>query len=213
MAYTLNIPQASDLISDSQVKIRDNFNQANTSFGIDHYAFADTTGNNGFHNRVTQPSIVGGVHPVTTTNPIIYAIQDGAGLGVLQYSRGPVYTDANGDPPYSPCATPITSIMSPSAPFNFSSGVTYNIVDFTGVTQYVGTLYVMNYAKAASGTKFAIFDFMNVSGSADGMQIFPNRKNDVNFTATSTGDILQLTNSAGTLNRVFWTVVMHRINV
>lgn len=54
MAYTLNIPQASDLISDSQPKIRDNFNQANTSFAIDHYAFADTTAQNGQHKVIQQ---------------------------------------------------------------------------------------------------------------------------------------------------------------
>lgn len=54
MVYTLNRPQAVELLSDSQPIIRDNFNQANTSFGVDHYDFVDGTAQNGQHNVIQQ---------------------------------------------------------------------------------------------------------------------------------------------------------------
>ena len=109
MPYVLNRPTAGELQSVSQSLIQGNFNAANTSFNVEHYAFADVTANNGFHNTVTQPQIIGAAHPTTTTNPIIYAMQDSANIGILQYSRGPVFNA------YVPAPTPITELHSNSA--------------------------------------------------------------------------------------------------
>lgn len=53
--YNPNVPQPNDDLSDSQGQILQNFQKANSSFGIDHYTFADLTVNNGFHQRVTFP--------------------------------------------------------------------------------------------------------------------------------------------------------------
>lgn len=55
MAYTLNRPTASELLQDSQPLIRDNFNAADASFGIDHFAFSDSTSDNGRHKNIRQP--------------------------------------------------------------------------------------------------------------------------------------------------------------
>ena len=49
MVYLPNIPQATDATSVSAGQIQGNFSQANTSFGVDHYAFDDSTGNTGKH--------------------------------------------------------------------------------------------------------------------------------------------------------------------
>lgn len=42
MAYTRDKPAASDILSTSQNDIKNNFNTADTSFGINHYAFIET---------------------------------------------------------------------------------------------------------------------------------------------------------------------------
>lgn len=49
MTYNPNIPNATDLLSNSQGQIKANFGKADTSFGTDHYAFSDATVNNGMH--------------------------------------------------------------------------------------------------------------------------------------------------------------------
>jgi len=55
MAYNANIPNPGDLLSVSQGDIKNNFLQANTSFGINHYPFDDGTANNGKHKKVSLP--------------------------------------------------------------------------------------------------------------------------------------------------------------
>lgn len=52
MPYNPLIPQPGDLLSDSQKDILDNFSQANTTMGINHYPFTDPTANNGKHKVV-----------------------------------------------------------------------------------------------------------------------------------------------------------------
>jgi len=54
MPYNANIPQPTDLLSNSQGDIRNNFSQANTSFGIDHLPFTDASANLGYHKDIHQ---------------------------------------------------------------------------------------------------------------------------------------------------------------
>lgn len=54
MAY-VDTPLAAEDLDVSQPLIRGNFQQANTSFGIDHYSFSDLTANNGKHKFVHLP--------------------------------------------------------------------------------------------------------------------------------------------------------------
>lgn len=57
MTFDPAIPQATDLLSNSQQDLLDNFSQLNTQFGIDHTAFNTGSGNgDGFHKKVTFPS-------------------------------------------------------------------------------------------------------------------------------------------------------------
>jgi hypothetical protein len=79
--FIASIPQPSDNLDFSQGQLLSNNQGLDTVFGIEHYKFSDATTNKGFHNTVTQPLIVGAAHPTTTTNPIIYAMQDSANLG------------------------------------------------------------------------------------------------------------------------------------
>lgn len=52
-SYNPNIPNPTDLLSISQGQLKGNFNKANSSFGTDHYEFADLTSNNGLHKKTT----------------------------------------------------------------------------------------------------------------------------------------------------------------
>ncbi|HAM52221.1 MAG TPA: hypothetical protein DCP92_16585 [Nitrospiraceae bacterium] len=58
-------PIATDLQSTSQGQMRTNFSQANTSFGVDHVNFANTSGNTGKHNWTTY--LVQGSDPSNTS--------------------------------------------------------------------------------------------------------------------------------------------------
>lgn len=55
MVYTPNIPNASDFIDESQPIIKANFQQLDTSFGLNHYSFSDGTANNGKHKYAVFP--------------------------------------------------------------------------------------------------------------------------------------------------------------
>lgn len=209
MTYNPNIPLATDLQSVSQGQIKDNFSSCNTTFGIDHYSFADATANIGFHNKVTTPLIAGGTHPTTTTNPILYAKQDSANIGVIQYSRGP----SNAVP------SPLTELHSGTAPISVSSGSSINILDFTGITRAISTLFV--WQASDSSTTFNFFSNIRVM-----WHLLPTPQPFFRFITTqstspngglipvSTGNILQVQNLSGSnLNNVYWTLIFHRIDV
>lgn len=70
MSYLLNEPIATDRLSTSQPKLQGNTNQANTSFGNDHYSFADGTANNGKHKVIRTPAEAS--DPDTTDQPALY---------------------------------------------------------------------------------------------------------------------------------------------
>lgn len=55
--YNPNIPQGSDKLTKSQVDLLGNFGAADTSFGIDHVTFSDTTADNGKHQQCTFTSL------------------------------------------------------------------------------------------------------------------------------------------------------------
>lgn len=80
MVYHINIPLATDLISDSQQDLFDNTNQSNTSFGIDHVAFADVSGNTGKHTalHVVEQTAGPAVPGATAANEyLIYTLLNG----------------------------------------------------------------------------------------------------------------------------------------
>lgn len=77
MSYNANIPQATDLISQSQGQLLTNFSQANTAFGIDHTAF-DVAANQGKHKKSTY--VEQAADPVTIANELAVYSKDVAGV-------------------------------------------------------------------------------------------------------------------------------------
>ena len=197
MAYDPNIPLPTDLLSVSQNDIKNNFTQANTSFGIDHYPFDDGTANNGKHNQVTTPLIVGSTHPATAVNePKFYAMQDSASLGVLQYSRG-----GSNVPP-----SPLTRLHSPTAPISLANNATTNVIDATGLNLLFGIL--ISRDTTASGTSTGAIVIWN---GAAWSAVDLNSSSNIDVVAA--GSILQLKNvSGGALSNVFWSLEIFRIN-
>ncbi len=51
MAFIRDIPAASEFLSDSQSKIKNNFNGSDDVFGVDHYQFSNTTAKIGGHKQ------------------------------------------------------------------------------------------------------------------------------------------------------------------
>lgn len=77
MTYTPNIPNAPDNISDSQSQIKTNFQQLNTIFGQDHYAFDDATASKrGFHKQITFPAPLAVDPPTSTSRGSFYTKAD-----------------------------------------------------------------------------------------------------------------------------------------
>lgn len=204
MSYNNAIPQPTDFIADSQVQILNNFSSADTSFGVDHYAFSDTTGDSGKHDQVTTPLIVGSAHPSTAASePKFYGMQDSANLGVIQYSRGP--SDA--------VPTPLTKLQSPAAGFNLAASATSNILDFTGLPNALLQTFIVA-TRTSSGNRQLQIAFVRWESTGTLFTINQVLKTDTatGAVAFNTGNILQVKNN-GTTERsnIFWTVEFLRI--
>lgn len=173
MAYTRNEPLAGDDLDVSQPKLATNTNGADDSFGVDHYKFSDLTVNNGFHNKVTTPLIIGAVHPTTAANvPEFYAMQDYASIGVIQYSRGP--SDA--------VPTPLTSLQSVSGGVAVGAASSTPVFDFTNVIRASVTLHAFTDQGLALASeiawaglgKFTSTDYVNGTNTTIKTQIAGN---------------------------------------
>ncbi len=97
MSYNPNVPQPTDLLSNSQGQILANFNKANSSFGINHYPFDNGTANNGKHKFVTIPQAIAPFNPpASVLNEIIlYAKAGSAGTELRMVRDGFPTTDTN----------------------------------------------------------------------------------------------------------------------
>ena len=207
MTYNPNIPQPGDDLSVSQGQILQNFQVSNSSFGVDHYSFADLTGNTGKHNQITTPIYIAdpptGDPPITGANePKMYGFADSTNLGALNYSRGP----SNMVP------TPLTHFQSPLLPIVLAPGATTNVLDFTGLTYALGILYAVDTADLTNSrlityfswsTPFLAFRFDSLLGNSPLTSLL----------AQAFGNILQIKNvsAAETFNNVAWTLQFDRI--
>lgn len=197
--FNNNIPQPNDLLSDSQGVLLTNNQALDATFLIDHYTFSDNTANSGKHNTVTTPIITGSAHPTTSATELkLYAMQDLAAIGLLQYSRGT--SDAT--------PTPITEFQGPLAGSVVLNAANLSLIDLTGITRAVGTVYIgarstlnVNYVNSCN------FFFSN------GTYTLINTTSTF-FPVSSSGAVLRLTNSLiiGDAT-VFWSIDFHRITV
>lgn len=200
MTYNPAIPQAGDDLSDSQPQILSNFAVADTSFGIDHYKFSNLTANNGFHNQMTTPLIVGGVHPATAAAvPKMYAMQDSANLGVINYSRGPS----------SAVPTPITNLQSASTTFTMVNNTSVNVLDFSGLTRALGSAYAMGVRGGINRNIEFLISYDGTTLTVN--QVFPVATSASLFQFIAVGTMLVLSNTTGsTVSDIFWSLRFQR---
>lgn len=98
MTYNPNIPQPTDIPSQSQSQILDNFTVANTVFGINHVPF-DATLNNGKHNFATLLNQSG--NPATAAGEIALYAKAVGGIStwfLRKETNGTVIQLSNTDP-------------------------------------------------------------------------------------------------------------------
>lgn len=191
MTFNPAIPQPFHLLSNSQNDLLTNMSALDTSFGIDHYKFSDATSNNGFHNTVTTPLIVGSAHPATAAGiPKLYAMQDSANLGVIQYSRGP----------NSAVPSPVTSLHSPSAAISMSQNTPVNVFDFTGLARALCIF-------SALGTNGATIAFMTAAIYWTGSVLRINvLGNSAFMTAAAAGNVLTFQSIIAGTTSGYWTL-------
>ncbi len=197
--YLPNIPQANDDLSDSQPQILNNFTKADSSFGIDHYAFSDATANNGFHKQITNP--VSALEPTTTTDPILYSLQQTVPIGVIQYSKGPSNV----------IATPITSLHSSSVVFSLASSASIDIFDFTGLARAFATFRVYGLVPTLPG---GIVCNVMWDGTVVNIQLIQTVIGaSCRLSASVAGNKLRLTNTnpSQTYTNIFWTLELQRL--
>src|SRR5260370_33109229 len=165
MTYNPSIPQPSDLLSVSQGAILNNFGSSNTIYGVDHYAFNDTTPNATFHKKVTTPPL--NAHPDATTNSILYSFQDIASVGPIQYSKGKTRLDQGNQ-----VSTPVTAIQSSQTPIMLNNTSIINILDFNGISRAFARLIVGNFSSSGAG-RFINSAEILYSQSGPGFGILP----------------------------------------
>jgi hypothetical protein len=210
-AFLPNIPQAGDFLdSTSQPQLLSNNQALDARFGVDHYKYSDATGQSGKHNKVTTPVFIDspptGLPPVIiSTEPVIAAFQQTVPVGVLQYSYGwNVAAAAQAVP------TPITMIHSQSTGLSMPTATSINLLDFTGLPRAIAVVYGASFTDNASMTAFSFLIPRVVywNGASFNTFTFPA----ASFQITTLGNVLRITNgSAGTLNNVYWTLQMIRM--
>lgn len=204
MSYNPNIPQATDYIDESQPQLLANFQQLNTLYDGDHYAFNDGTGNAGLHQKVTSPDQT--AHPTTTTNPVFYGYQPSANVGIIQWSRGP--SDA--------VPTPLTALHGNVATLTGGSGSPATILNFSGLADCLATLTltgVFNSVKFLRSTSIAFdgSEIITTLGSIPWAYQLAGQSNWV-IIQISGSTTLQIY-SSGTATDVVWSLKFDRLEV
>lgn len=198
MVFKANIPQPNDNLSDSQGDLLGNMQQLDNTYGVDHYKFSDPTANNGFHNTVTTPLIIGSTDPTTAVGiNKLYSLTAG-NIGLIQFSRG----ENNASP------TPITNKMSSQTPTTLpATPGSILILDFTGLALAFGTLFLVNQGGPLIMTADIAW------GSTIGGVININRTPGFNVTPSFSGNSLIVTNNTGgAFASVYWALKLYRVN-
>lgn len=190
-----NIPQPGDNLDFSQGQLLINNQSLDAVFGIDHTLFSDATANKGFHNHVTsipQTSV-----PTTTTNPVFYGYQQTTGTGILQFTKGP--SDA--------VPTALTCIQSQSAGIPLGSLNTAFVMDFTGLSFAMVTLYAINNQNPGFASLYA-----ELAWTSLGNIFVPITQSSHGLSFSNVGPILNMVNSTiNPMTSVYFTMRINRM--
>jgi hypothetical protein len=210
--YTLNTPQANQLLSASQGILQDNCNALDERFGVDHYEFSLALPPSGYHKQVTTPDRT--THPSGATYPSIYGLNESTtNLGLLQYSKGKDRTIEGNQ-----VSTPLTSIQSPETAITINyttpTPTSIDIFDFTGITRCFARLTVGNMSTILNRQYITTANlWFQVNGGTP--YFFIAQSGSITSLTTKTNNyILQVSNISGNAaNNVYWTLEFLRIQV
>lgn len=192
------IPQPSDNLDFSQGQLLSNNQGLDTVFGIDHTLFSDATANKGFHNKVTTPKASSA--PTTTTNPIFYAYQDSANVGVIQYSRGP----GNVVP------SPVTYLQSSATGITLAANTTLTIFSFTGLARSLAVLYMVDYETINLVASPGCGSFVVWDGTTVYSTDFAARGGSLQTFSSGSNLVIRNT-SATNMTKIFWSLQFLRL--
>jgi len=206
--YTLNTPQANQLLSASQGILQDNCNALDERFGVDHYGFSLALPPSGYHKQVTTPNRT--THPSGATYPSIYGLDETTtNLGLLQYSKGKDRTIEGNQ-----VSTPLTSIQSPEAAITMASGETINIFNFTGITRCFARLTVGNMSTTLARQYITTANMWFQVDTGTPYFFIAQSGSTSNLTTKTNSFILQVSNISGNAaDNVYWTLEFLRIQV
>lgn len=192
MVYRRDQPLASSTLRRSQPLLAANTNAADDSFGIDHYAFSNTTANNGFHQKVTNP--IQPTAPATAASTVtLYSRQVHANVGPLQYSRGQ----------NSAIPSPLTRLHGSN--ITLASLATTNLVNFTGVPISMGNVIAQG---TRTGTGAQMFT-QAFAWNGSTLTIAPSPGNIIRLDIS--GTTLQIVNpTADTYTAIYWSLEFYR---
>ena len=194
MAYTLNEPVATEFLSVSQPKLRNNTNGADTSFGTDHYAFSNLSANNGKHNIIQSVPVAS--HPTTTTDTKTYSLVAQENIPPLLFTKGT--SDV--------VATPLTRVNSASALFTFNPG-TIQLLDFLDAPYCNGTV-IFTGVNSSAVASMGMYGFLfNTNSSSNTFGILTVGAVTLSFIGT----VLSMTNAGNAITNFCWTIDFNRI--
>lgn len=197
MVYRTGQPVIGNTLRRSAPLLQENTDSADSIFGLDHYAFSNLDGQNGFHKKVTGP--VQASHVATAANTVtLYTVQDHATIGPLQYSRG-----QNSAPP-----TPLTSLHAPTAIELAPLGTT-PVLDFSGTPACYGTLiypFTINVPPVTALLGYSVFSWTGTS-------LVTLTLSSSTLVSNISGNILRIRNTSASLtaNPLYWTLHFDRI--
>jgi len=197
MPFLNNIPQPGDKLKNSQGQLLGNNQQLDASFLVDHYTFSNLTADNGKHRQVTTPDQ--GTPPSTiANNPKLFGYKKaGTSIDTLQFSE---YYDTG--LALTSVPSPVTFLQSPSTPVQVSNALNPTVLDFTGITYAIASLWAID-------TVDQLLSHVDIlwNGSA-----FTFQNNGNSIRATNMGNILKLaTLNAVVRNNVYWTLEFKRL--
>lgn len=146
MVYNNAIPQPTDLISNSQAQLLENFAQLNTQFAVDHTSLISGS-DNGRHQKVSLVRLVGDPAPVSTY---------GMTYGKLGNSKTEMYYEDN-----SGYVSQITGggisasawcVFDSTASSPITPGAAYNIASIT----VVANVYTVTFTRSFSSANYAV---------------------------------------------------------
>lgn len=152
MTYNPNIPQAADIISQSQAQLQTNFAQADLIFDVDHVTFDNATAaDRGKHRKSTY--IEQTVDPVTAGNELVLYSKDASGRTELFYRR-----ETNGQ-------VGELTIFKAWGVFNGSTAVIGDSFNIASVVRNAQGNYTVNFTVPMINANYAVLVSTQMTGA------------------------------------------------